>query len=453
MNSLILWDLLPAGKREEYINYLKIFGALSGLFKDIENGNHADKPYLYYRNHEKLFAKVFGFDDLSRNDSAFDAVASIGNCRIGIGLKTWMHLQDITFQKVAEFNKVALTEIKPLLDQGSASELITKIALLRNERIELDKRTYQTTHTIYHNITRDNNLMNIVESRYNTIDLNSLKLVSVNNAKSVFNFKDKNKQYKFYVSKSVLLQEFDASKDSVLHKIPISQAKDPFDLLAQIQVTPGLQATASIPLYSLDIGLLSMVELANKKENVIYLPIYSDRSYKVEEKSGFNAWNAAPKTKGSDRDRPDFEAYIPIPIWIHHIFPGFFGFNALDREERGVAKEFKLILPSGKFIKAIVTQDNGKSLQTDPQSVLGKWILNEVFGLQPRELLTMKRLRFLGVDSLKITRIDNNNFKIDLADTHAFEKWKLELQTDIEMCSAIKRKPSFRPDLIEEEEE
>lgn len=425
-----LWNYFSSEEQQEYIKFLKIFGALSGLFKDTNEGSNASKPYLYYRNHEQLFARVFDVEDLTRYDSAFDAVGNFNGQRIGIGLKTWIHTRDKTFQKVAEFNKLAPTVIRPLIANAEPLEVVRKVASLRNERIRLDCRTYKTTSEIYHNITRDNNVMNVIESTYDLVDLDSLRLLAVKDDKSVFDFEDKHKKYKFYVSKSVLLQEFDASPNCVITQIPIKQYSDPFELIEHIQ----LEGDISQPI---------------DKKSVIYLPIYSDRTYLVEEKSGFNAWNAAPKVRGSDRLRPDFEAYIPIPVWIHHLFPNFFGFDALDKEVRNSSIGFKLHLPDGNSFDAIVTQDNGKSLQTNPQSILGKWILHDVLGLEARQLLTIDRLRLLGVDSLKITRIDNKNFKIDLADSYAFENWKLDLQSDIDNCSAIKHKPSFRPYLFE----
>ncbi|WP_235376102.1 hypothetical protein, partial [Proteus faecis] len=164
--NIDLWSSFPQEKKDEYIKFLEIFGALSGLFKDTEAGSSADKPYLYYRNHEQLFARVFDVEDLTRKDSAFDAIAKMGKNRIGVGLKTWIHSRDKTFQKVAEFNKVAPTEIRPLIEQGAPLDVVKKVALLRNKRIKLDQRTYNTTHTIYHNITRDSNVMNIVECNY-----------------------------------------------------------------------------------------------------------------------------------------------------------------------------------------------------------------------------------------------------------------------------------------------
>lgn len=419
------WNRFKDEYKREYIEYLKIFGAISGLFKDNKAGTNANKPYLYYRNHEQLFAKVFEVEDLTRKDSAFDVIAKIEGQRIGIGLKTWIHTRDLTFQKVAEFNKVAPFEFAPLIENKEYEQLIYKISELRNERIKLDKRQYYTQFDIYHNITRDDNVMNVMETSYDLVQLDSLKLLNQNG--KTYTFTDGLNTYKFYASKSVLLKEFDASKEKILERIPIVQFDDPFELLRMIR--------------------LSEHEEYKQKREVIYLPIYSDRNMTVEEKSGFNAWNAASKNKGSDILRPEFEAYIPIPKWIHRTFPRFFGFDALNKVERNASSPFNLYLPDGREIQAIVTQDDGKSLQTNPQSVLGKWILHDILGLQARELLTMDHLIRLGVDSLKVTKIDNQNFKIELAETYAFEKWKIEIEDKIRESGS--RMPNLRPELLE----
>lgn len=409
MVKLNLWASFPEKEKKEYIKFLKIFGALSGLFKDIENGSNANRPYLYYRNHEQLFARVFEVEDLTRHDSAFDAIAVINGVRIGIGLKTWVHLRDKTYQKVAEFNKLASTIIQPLVEAGDTLELVKKIASLRNERILLDQRAYGTDHAVYHNITRDCNVMNIVESSYDLVDIESIKVEKKQKRKGVFDFKDKNHKYKFYLSKSVLLQEFDASSDVLIEKIPIKLFEDPFELLAQIKMEKKL-----------------LVDKKNR--DFIYLPMYSDRDGVVQERSALNAWNGPPKNPKKPKPRPKNETYIPIPAWVHRKYPYFFGFDADNREERGASSKFLLHLPDGRALKAIVTQDGGKSLQTDPQGALGEWILRDVLKLEYGEVLTMDKLRILGIDSFRIIKIGTGEFKIDLAETNSFEEWKLDHQ-------------------------
>ena len=86
-----------------------------------------------------------------------------------------------------------------------------------------------------------------------------------------------------------------------------------------------------------------------------YLPLYSYKHKEVEPKSGLNAWNAAPKNKGSTTLRPLNEVYIPIPREFHKRYPHFFINNIFKFEEiqssHQGAKEnkpeirFKLVLP------------------------------------------------------------------------------------------------------------
>src|SRR5699024_8184933 len=314
----------------------------------------------------------------------------------------------------------------PLIKENDYEHLIKKVAELRNERIQLDKRQYNTDYDLYHNITRDDDVMNIMETNYDLIQMDSLKLL--NNKGGTFTFTDSLNNYKFYTSKSVLLKEFNASKNFILEQVPIVNYDDPFELLRMIELPTDDK------LYD--------------TKDVIFLPIYSDRNMKVEEKSAFNAWNAASKNKGSGIPRPVFEAYITIPRWIHQTKPNFFGFDALNKQKRNNATPFNLHLPDGRIIKAIVTQDGGKSLQTNPQSVLGKWILHDVLGLKERELLTMDHLIKLGVDSLKVTKLDGEKFTIELAETYAFEKWKIEIEDKIRNSNS--RMPTLRRDLFEE---
>src|SRR5690625_7219456 len=75
-----IWNKMNLDEKEEYKRFLKIFGSLSGLFKDNKEGINATKPYLYYRNHEHLYSKVFDVEDLTRKDSAFDEIGR-ASCR------------------------------------------------------------------------------------------------------------------------------------------------------------------------------------------------------------------------------------------------------------------------------------------------------------------------------------------------------------------------------------
>lgn len=431
----IIWDKFSKEEKQEYIEFLKIFGSLSGLFKDNQAGANSKKPYLYYRNHEQLFARVFKVEDLTRKDSAFDALGVWTSDRIGIGLKTWIHTKDVTYQKVAEFNKLAPLVIEPLIEKGATEEVIHKVSELRNERIMLDKRLYRTDKEVYHCITRDDNVMNIVETSYDLIDIASLKLIKSDG--KTYSFKDRLHKYKFYKSKSVLLEEFDASQNEIIMKIPIEQFDDPFELIKMIKLPENNEETI---------------------HEEIYLPLYQDKKEGriVSNCSGVNIRNGKPKSKGSNTPRPEYEIEVRISTWIHNVFPNFFGINAFDENQVKNEKlnDFDLILPDGRALKGRIKQQNGKSLQTSPQGALGKWILKDVLGLKGREMVTWELLDKLGIDSLRITKIDDKHFKITVAETCAYEKFKIDNKEKM-IKAGLKgiQIPYFRPELVSEMEE
>lgn len=132
-------------------------------------------------------------------------------------------------------------------------------------------------------------------------------------------------------------------------------------------------------------------------------------------------------------DNPDFvedslkilyrthqELYIPIPNSkkFHTNNPHFFiqtdkkmfnnaGKLLITEEER----TFDLIFePSGEKIQAYITQDYGKGLASkDKQTILGKWILEDIFQLEPYEPLTRKRLEEIGLNGVRLYKIEGEN--------------------------------------------
>ena len=462
--ATLIWDKFSKEEKDQYIKFLKIFGALSGLFKDNQEGANAKKPYLYYRNHEQLFAKVFKVEDLTRKDSAFDALAVFGDNRIGIGLKTWIHSKNITYQKVAEFNKLSPTIIAPLIEEGDNFKIVREVAKLRNERIMLDKRLYKTNKEVYHYITRDDNVMNIVETSYDLIDMDSIEFIKTDG--KTYSFKDKLHNYKFYKSKSVLLEEFDASKGEIIETIPIKQYDDPFELIEMITISQNSDINIPQPrdistedehytelISEHSDNIYKTVENKDGSNKVIYLPLYQDKKegMVVTACSGVNIRHSKPKSKGSSIPRPEYEIEIRVSKWIHHIYPKFFGIDALNEEEIKNEKlnDFDLILPDGRVLRGRIKQQNGKSLQTSPQGALGKWVLNDVLGVKSRQdIITKEWLDKLAIDSLKITKIDNKHFKITVAETGAYEKFKIENKEKIITNSLIGRAPYFRSEFV-----
>ena len=118
--------------------------------------------------------------------------------------------------------------------------------------------------------------------------------------------------------------------------------------------------------------------------------------------------------------RPKDELYIPIPNAkaFHLAHPDFFGPRigsfkgnsnklALEKEQC----QFNLIFePSGTCIRSFITQDNGKAIESyEKQSYLGEWILGGVFQLEKYEPLTATRLNEIGINGIRLYKIEGNN--------------------------------------------
>lgn len=182
----MFYDYQNKNQQNEYIELLKTVGSLSNLFA--ENA----VPYLYYRIAENIFCRAFDAQNLSRGDVSADASKN----GIGIGLKTFLHNNGKTFQKVAEFNKGASDY------QGLDSrDIIESISKQRNERINFTKRAYNLNDMIYHLVTREAGAFNIYEEKMDIIDLITLK--EVKRDRNIIQFSDKFHEYKFNISKKI----------------------------------------------------------------------------------------------------------------------------------------------------------------------------------------------------------------------------------------------------------
>ena len=138
---------------------------------------------------------------------------------------------------------------------------------------------------------------------------------------------------------------------------------------------------------------------------------YQENEKIVPSKSGLNQWNA------SGRKRDLGEIYIPIPRKIYQFKDSFF--PPKD-------KVFNVILPYGNKLSAKVCQEGGKALMTNPNKALSEWLLRKVLKLELGEILTYQHLKNLGIDSVKITKIDKDNFKIDFMKLNSYENFEKE---------------------------
>lgn len=419
-----VWKRYSIEQRKEYIQFLQVYGALSNLFRQ-KQGDLI--PYLDSKFQETVFARIFDSQNVDIGNTPHDVLSVFGSDRIGIGLKTWMSSKP-SFQKVMQLKRFQ-NEINQVRDDVEA--LAFKISEIKNERMRIDYERLGLSEdkNIYHYITRDEGLFTINECAYPLINTNNLRDFDL--TQTAFSWSDGNKDYKFTFGDSQIWQKFDSSKKDtfLLDKFDVKIIEDPFEFL--------LKAYLQL------IGTSKEVT-----QNIVeaYLPLYSYRSKEVEEKSGLNAWNAAPKNRESDAPRPLNEVYIPIPREFHKKHPDFFTKNIFEfekaRESYQGNKEYKpevrfhLQLPNGKRIPALVTQSNMKGLQSgsnteiDPQtgkrygqSALGQWLLVDVLGLKERNLVTREWLMKKGTDSVRLWRNkgDYSTIYIDFAPVGSFE--------------------------------
>lgn len=358
-----------------YLSYLKAACSLSKLFSE------SKIPYLYYRVSENIFCKAFSAENLSRDDLAYDARK--GN--LGIGLKTFID-KGINSEKIAEFNAFS-RQLRNL----KGKNLAIKLGKLRNERIDFANRTYGIDYGIYHCVARNEKSLKIFETTYDFIDIENIRNVKHKNAS--ISFEDGKNEYSFNFSKTTLFKKFISPQNAT--KVDIDILEDPLELILQFFKQQVLVATKfEVP------GI-----------DFVILPLYSLKESKlgkkiVSQKSGLNQWNAG------GRKRDVGEVYIPIPIQIHKNYPDFLP----DRET-----PFNLYIPTGETLNAKVCQENSKALMTNPNRALSDWLLRKVLKLKEGELLTYEKLKVLGIDSVRLIKVDSQNYKIDFSKLDSYE--------------------------------
>lgn len=362
-------------QNKNYAKSLGIIATLSRLFSDNTT------PYLHYRIMENLFCDCFGFENLSRSDTAYDARLN----HLGVGLKTFICNSNASIEKVAEFNKDSAF-LKQIRDKR---DLAVKLAHLRNKRIESANKIYDIKDSIYHIIARQDNKLLFFETDYKKININNIQKIK-NNDKSL-SFYDGTNEYIFNHSKSVLQRKFYIPKNP--HILEIEIINNPFELLLSLQDLQIKQHKEKIA------GL-----------DYVILPLYSMKSEikNVPEKSGLNQWNAGGRT------RKYGEVYIPVPREIHKKYPNFFP----PRNEI-----FTLTTPNKENLKAKLCQDNAKALMSNPNTDLAKWLLQTALHYKEGELVTYERMLELGFDSVIITKESQSRFSIDIMPLDSYEKF------------------------------
>ena len=357
--------------KQEYIDALSTIGSLSNLF------SNSTTPYLYYRVAEKIFCQSFGANDLSRGDIALDASKE----HLGIGLKTFLKKNNNTLQKIAEFNKD-----RELYKDKTPVDMMSIVSNLRNSRVSFAEKLTDVESSIYHCIIREENKFHIFEESMSYIDIENIS--DIKKKKNSIWFNDGINEYNFNISKSTLLKRFDTNLS--IEEFEVSILDDPLDNLNRC--------------------LTKNKDIWDRKDAIqdtLYLPLYG-KNRVVSPKSGLNQWHA------SGRQRDYNEVYIPIPSKIHKCSKEFFPNRDMP---------FTLHLPNGSSMSAKVCQDNSKALMSNPNKELGKWILRDILNLKEGELLSYEKLQFIGIDSIRIDKIDKLNYKINFVELGSFENY------------------------------
>lgn len=375
----MFYDSQSNQNKNKYKEYLRSVGSLSNLFSE------SNTPYLYYRAAEKIFCLAFGATDLSR----FDVSADVKFDKTGIGLKTFLHRNGSTFQKVAEFNS-----INSQLVGKQEKAIIRLIAESKNKRIKSTIAQYDLDKMIYHCVTRLENRNSFYECRMDSINLDAI-VVEKEKTNSI-KFTDGVNEYSFNKSKNTLFRRFPCIEE--LDTVDIEIVENPFELLSHLLVQQeGYDYTNQQNVFS---------------NQHVYLPLYAPSSINMHpaKKSGLNHWNA------SGRPRHHDEVYIPVPAWIHHTFPDFF-----PNDNQTL---FNLVLPDGANLEASMCQAGRKGLMSNPNRVLGRWLLRDVLQLPQDTLITRDILNMANIDSARVEKIAEGQYKIGFASVGKYENFK-----------------------------
>ena len=394
----MFYELQPQIQRDNYKKMLSIVGSLTQLFSE------SDCPYLAYRAHENIFCKYFEAENLARLDCSADAKKN----RIGIGLKTWTGQDD---QKVAEFGKLRET-----FAGLTGLDLVKKIAEYRNERIRVTKNLNGIDEMIYHVIKRVPGAMQVLECAFDYIDIDHISIITNRGNVNNTYFTDGRHTYHFSTSKNTLYMIFEDLE--LLDNFNVEIMDDPYTCLMNLM--PGVNAEGAAE----DVARLRTVV---PKANQVCLRLYSTKpngTKYVAEKSGLNQWNGARfvRRTGEYKPRDPNELYIPYPAEDRRNTVGFFP----DRDT-----VFNLRLPDGSEIPAKICQDDGKAIMSNPNNLLGEWLLRKVFELSEGTLVTYDMLLKFGIDSVIFTKHGELDYSVDFAEIGTYEAFYSNPSDDI----------------------
>lgn len=363
----------------DYKTLVEKAGSLSRLFST------SSTPLIHPRFVEQLYCLTTGATNLARDDVSFDARLSSG---AGVGIKTFgvNSFTSRKTEKIAEFTARASAGRYVGVDPD---EVAIRVAVDRNRRVQADAMAFKVDlkNSIYHCLVRSAGACMVHEEKLQLINLDSIRLTNKPTGNGPIKFSDGEVSYTFHPSKNTLFKTFEIGSEI---------KSEPFEVLIKEGIFDELLG-ASLP-FGLD-------DTPQDDVPFVVLPLFSDRSGKVEAKSGINQWNAG------GRARKFGESYIPVPSKIHQLMPDFFP---------GRDEAFKLALPDGTLLEAKICQDGGKALMSNPNDVLVSWLFAQIDGdlqaaskrIEQKQPYTYEDLLAVGRDSVRISKGEDGIYRM-----------------------------------------
>ncbi|WP_407124239.1 phospholipase D-like domain-containing protein [Weissella paramesenteroides] len=308
------------------------------------------------------------------------------------------------------------------------------------------------------------------ETSYNEIDIDTLEILGATKVDKPFNFKFKDQYhtYKFTPSDSQLSMAFN-NRDIVVDEFDIEYIEDAVTFFEKLhdnigQVVPEEEieesyswmladengefeessgynafdgmAKAVIPQRKRNIDKIeSMMRDLDLDDNLVSKVVSDLNTFMINEETR-KPTNKVLRSKilteveeigdveltqkvRSSVLRPAYELYIPIPDAhnFHDAHPDFFGpgigtFKEDDRRKLRLPTDQRKFLAefvaSGDQMEFAVMQDNGKAIESKgSQELLGRWILQGIFQLPERTLLTEDALFKAGVNAIRFIKYKN----------------------------------------------
>lgn len=440
--------------------FQKVFKATA---EDIGNTSY-DVSLVLDNNKKYLIGiKTFGFDAQDQKIAQFKANNNEWSNLVNEIKSSAENIKDKN--EILKLNNDRYLELAEKISQIRNERISSSQANLRGFDINQNDIVEAIYHILMPHIKDNKPKIYVAETDYTPIDINKIKIIGCTSANKPENFifTDEKHIYKYTPADSQLYMKFD-NKNIIKEKWQVIYAQNAYDIFKKIgeevynsnfivdtapkiiqsfswkielQLQSGFNSFYGIGLKKKDRAsrTASINKLKKDFDSIIDSNILKEVISKLEllvnnaeneiiiRSEILKLANLVKNNDFTDRlqsllFRPINEIYIPIPHAkkFHEQNTDFFGKGIgvlnddgkleLQKEQRC----FNLVFdPSGTKIKAFITQDFGKAIQSyEKQSELGRWILREIFRLKEYEPLTQKRLNEIGINGIRLYKLNND---------------------------------------------